>query len=156
MAGFDLSPVLRRLAALSDFHLGLAYTVGIFPSVLLHSWAETHASNPWVTLAAALMALVAVSLLIGVISFYRDDDVVLSGILLAAMTGIGTGASMLVSVAIVTGSLGAAAILAAGGFLVLVMRLILVTPIMAAAVWVARRFRRFLAPDTVGNVEEAA
>lgn len=101
MAGIDLSPVLRGLAALSDLRLGLANSVGIFPSVLLLTWAETHTGNPWLTVGAALMALVAVSLLIGVISFYRDDDLVLSGVLLAAITGIGTGGSMIVSVAIV-------------------------------------------------------
>lgn len=153
MAGIDLSPVLRGLAALSDLRLGLANSVGIFPSVLLQTWAETHTGNPWLTVGAALMALVAVSLLIGVISFYRDDDLVLSGVLLAAITGIGTGGSMIVSVAIVTGSLGAAVFLAAAGFFDLVMRLILLTPIMAAAVWVARRFRRYLAPDTLGNAQ---
>lgn len=153
MAGIDLSPVLRGLAALSDLRLGLANSVGIFPSVLLLTWAETHTGNPWLTVGAALMALVAVSLLIGVISFYRDDDLVLSGVLLAAITGIGTGGSMIVSVAIVTGSLGAEVFLAAAGFFDLVMRLILLTPIMAAAVWVARRFRRYLAPDTLGNAQ---
>ena len=156
MAGIDLSPVLRRLGALSDLRLGLAYSVGIFPSVLLESWAEIHTGNPWLTAGAALMALVAVSLLIGVISFYRDDDLVLSAFLLAAITGIGTGAGKIVSVAIVTSSPGASAFLAATGFFDLVIRLILLTPIMAAAVWVARRFRRYLAPDTLGDAQEAA
>jgi hypothetical protein len=97
-----------------------------------------------------------VSLLIGIISFYRDDDLVLSAFVLAAITGVGTDASKVVSMAIVTGSPGAAVFLAAAGFFDLVVRLILLTPILAAAVWVARRFRRYLAPDTLGNAQEAA
>jgi hypothetical protein len=98
-----------------------------------------------------LLALIAVSLLIAVIAFYQDDDVVLAGILLAGITGIGTGAAFTVSMAIVTGSPGAAAVIIAGGFFALILRLILLTPVMAAAVWIARKFRRYLAPDTLGN-----
>lgn len=59
------------------------------------------------------------------------------------------------SMALVTGSLGAAALLVVGGSFAIVMRLILLAPIMAAAVWVARKFRRYLAPDTLGSTGEA-
>lgn len=155
MAGLDLSPSLRRLAALSDFRLGLAYAAGIFPSVLLQSWAETHAGNPVLTYSAAVLAVIAVSLLLGVIAFYRDDDTVLSGILLAIIIGVGTGACLVVSAGLVTGSLGVAAILAVGGSLGLIVRLVLLAPVMAGAVWIARKFRRYLAPDTLGNAGEA-
>jgi len=99
VAGLDMSPVLRRLAALSDFRLGLAYAAGIFPSVLLQTWAEAHAGDPWLTFGAGVLALVAVSLLIGVIAFYREDDTFLSGILLAIITGVGTVVSLVVSMA---------------------------------------------------------
>jgi hypothetical protein len=40
MAGIDLAPTFRRLAQLSDFQLGLAYTVGILPSVFLDDRPE--------------------------------------------------------------------------------------------------------------------
>ena len=155
MAGPDLSPLLRRLAALSDFRLGLAYAAGIFPSVLLQSWAEIHPGVSVLTYSAAVLAVIAVSLLLGVIAFYRDDDTVLSGILLAIIIGVGTGAGLVVSAALVTGSLGVAAILAVGGSLGLIVRLILLAPVMVAAVWITRRFRRYLAPDTVGSVGES-
>src|SRR5689334_19162358 len=111
MTGVDPAPALRRLAALSDLHLGLAYTAGIFPSVFLRGWAETHTNAPWLNVSAALLALVAVSALIAVIAFYREDDAVLSGILLASITGLGTGAAFVVTIALVTGSVGAAAVL---------------------------------------------
>jgi hypothetical protein len=149
MAGLDPSPALRRLGALSDLHLGLAYTCGIFPSVLLRGWAETHTNLPWLNFCAASLAVIAVSALIAVVAFYRDDDVVVAGILLAAITGIGTGAALAVTTAIVTGSLGAATVLVVGGFFAVVLRLILLAPIMAGAVWIARKFRRYLAPDTL-------
>jgi tetrahydromethanopterin S-methyltransferase subunit D len=151
MAGLDLSPPLRRLAALSDPRLGLAYTGGILPSVLLRGWAESHANLAWLNLPAALLAVVSLSALIAVVAFYRDDDPVLAGILLAGITGIGTGIALVVTTAIVTGSIGAAIVLVAGGSFVLVVRLILLAPIMAGAVWLARRFRRYLAPDSMSD-----
>ncbi|HEX5576573.1 MAG TPA: hypothetical protein VFX42_11920, partial [Gemmatimonadales bacterium] len=80
-----------------------------------------HAGDPWLTFGAAVLALVAVSLLIGVIAFYRDDDTFLSGILLAIITGVGTVVSLVVSMALVTGSLGAAALLVVGGSFAIVM-----------------------------------
>ena len=48
-----------------------------------------------------------------------------------------------------TGSIGAVTVLVVGGFFTIALRLILLAPIMALAVWVARKFRRYLAPDTV-------
>jgi tetrahydromethanopterin S-methyltransferase subunit D len=155
MAGVDLSPPLRRLAALSDLRLGLAYTVGVFPSVLLRGWAETHTSLAWLNLPAAILALIAVSALISVIALYRDDDLLLAGALLAVITGMGTGVALVVTSAIVTGSIGATLVLVAGGSFVLVMRLILLAPLLAGAVWVARRFRRYLAPDTMSDEGQA-
>ena len=149
MAGVNLSPPLRRLATLPDVQLGLAYTCGIFPSVLLREWAATRPGLAWLELPAAILALVAVSALLAVVAFYRDDDLLLAGILLAAITGIGTGIALVITTAIVTGSVGAAVFLVVGGLFVLVVRLILVAPIMAGAVWLARRFRRYLAPDTM-------
>jgi hypothetical protein len=151
MAGVDMSPPLRWLAALSDFRLGLAYTAGVFPSVLLREWAETHTSLAWLNLPAAIIALIAVSALISVIAFYRDDEVLLAGALLAVITGLGTGLAWVVTAAIVRGSIGAALVLVAGGSFVLVMRLIILAPLLAGAVWVARRFRRYLAPDTMSG-----
>ena len=151
MAGIDLAPALRRLAALSDLQLGLAYTCGIFPSVLLRGWAETHTNLAWLNAGAAVLAVIAVSALIVVVTFYRDDDLLLTGILLAGITGIGTGAALAVTTAAVTGSIGAAAVLVVGGFFAVVMRLILLAPVLAAVVWIARRFRRYLAPDTLGD-----
>jgi tetrahydromethanopterin S-methyltransferase subunit D len=155
MAGLDLSPPLRSLAALSDFRLGLAYTAGVFPSVLLRGWAERDTSLAWLNLPAALLALIAVSALMSVIAFYRDDDALLAGALLAVITGFGTGVALVFTAAIVTGSLGAALVLVAGGSFVLVMRVILLAPLLAGAVWVARRFRRYLAPDTMGDEGQA-
>ena len=102
-------------------------------------------------LPAAILALIAVSALISVIAFYRDDDVLLAGALLAVITGLGTGLAWVVTAAIVTGSIGAALVLVAGGSFVLVMRLIILAPLFAGAVWVARRFRRYLAPDTISH-----
>jgi hypothetical protein len=154
MPGIDLSPPLRRLAALSEVRLGLAYTCGIFPLVLLRGWAETHANIAWLEFPAALLSLISVSALLAVVAFYRDDDLLLAGILLAAITGVGTGIALVATTAMVTGSIGAAIVLLAGGSFVLVMRLILLAPVMAGVVWVTRRFRRYLAPDTMGEASE--
>jgi hypothetical protein len=154
MAGVDVAPTLRRLAQLSDFQLGLAYTVGILPSVFIREWAAGHPYLDWLRFGAGGLGLITFSTLIAVIAFYRDDEVLLSGILLAGITGIGTGVALAATAFLMTGSLGAATVLVVGGFFALVLRLILLAPIMAAAVWIARRFRRYLAPDTQGAVRD--
>jgi hypothetical protein len=155
MPGPDPAPVLRRLAGLSDFQLGLTYACGVFPAVLLRVWAEGHNGVTWLNALAAVLALATVSAFVAVVAFYRNEDLVVAGILLAGITGIGTGAAFVVAIAVVTGSPGAAAVLIAGGFFVVVMRIILLAPLMAAAVWVARKFRRYLAPDTVERASDA-
>ena len=161
MPGPDPAPALRRLAGLSDFMLGLAYTAGVFPAVLLRVWAEGHSGVTWLSALAAVLALATVSAFVAVMAFYRDEDLVVAGLLLAGITGIGTGAAYVLAIAVVTGSPGAAAVLIAAGFFAIVMRIILVTPLIVIAVWLARKFRRYLAPDTVapagdhGRVEAA-
>lgn len=149
MAGVDLAPTLRRLAQLSDFRLGLAYTGGILPAVLIREWAAGHPYLDWLRIGAAGLGLLTISALIAVVAFYREDDVLVTGILLAGITGIGTGAALAVTVFIMTGSIGAATVLVVGGFFAIVLRLVLLAPMMAAAVWIARKFRRYLAPDTL-------
>jgi hypothetical protein len=148
MAGVDLAPMLRRLAQLSDFQLGLAYTGGILPSVLIREWAAGHPYLDWLKFGAAGLALITV------VAFYRDDDLLVTGILLAGITGLGTGVALAATVLIMTGSIGAVTVLVVGGFFAIVLRLILLAPIMAVAVWTARKFRRYLAPDTLPGASQ--
>lgn len=155
MPGPDPALVLRRLAGLSDFRLGLAYAAGVFPAVLLRVWAESHSGITGLNALAGVLALATVSAFVAVMAFYRDEDLVVAGILLAGITGIGTGAAYVVAIVVVTGSPGAAAVLIAGGVFAVVVRIILLTPLMVAAVWMARKFRRYLAPDTVEPAGDA-
>jgi hypothetical protein len=154
MAGVDLAPMLRRLAQLSDFQLGLAYTGGILPSVLIREWAAGHPYLDWLKFGAAGLGLITISALITVVAFYRDDDLLVTGILLAGITGLGTGVALAATVLIMTGSIGAVTVLVVGGFFAIVLRLILLAPIMAVAVWTARKFRRYLAPDTLPGASQ--
>jgi hypothetical protein len=106
MPGVDVAPMLRRLGQLSDFQLGLAYTGGILPAVFIREWAAGHPYLEWLRIGAAGWGLVTISVFIAVVAFYRDDDVLLTGILLAGITGIGTGVAFAVTVFLMTGSLG--------------------------------------------------
>lgn len=134
---------------MSEAKLGLIYTIGIFPAMLCRVFATRTTDLVWLNVPAGLAALVAVSMLFTVITFYRDDDLLLAGVLLAAITSIGTAIAFGVVSVLVTGSIGTVVFIAAGGFLVLVLRLVVLVPVMAGAVWVFRHFRRFLAPDTL-------
>jgi hypothetical protein len=149
MAGVNPAQLFRRLALLSEAKLGLCYLVGIFPAAFLRYTADRFPGLAWLSIPAALLAIAAISSLVAVVAFYRDDDLLLAGVLLAAITGIGSAVAWAVTGAIVTGSFGGLVILAAGGFFVVVLRLVILAPIMAGIVWLARCFRRYLAPDSV-------
>jgi hypothetical protein len=149
MPRLHVSPALRRLAALSDLGLGLAFTVAIFPAVALDEWADTHEPLTRLHQPAAVLALVAVSALMAVVAFYREDGPVLSGFLVGATMAIGYGLARAATTIIVTGSVGAAIFLFSTDLLLGALQLVVLVPMMTGAILLGRRFRRYLAPDTV-------
>ena len=99
--------------------------------------------------AAALLALVAQSLLITVVALYQDDDIFLAAVILVVLSGAGIMAGLSLAILVVTGSIGPAFVIAAGAPLALFVRALVLVPFAALLIWVLRRFRRFVAPDTL-------
>ena len=90
----------------------------------------------------------ALSALIAVLTFYRDDDALLAGAILSVITGVGSVMAWALAVVATTRSLGAVIVAAAGGALIFPLHLILMALLFAGLVWILRKFRRWLAPDT--------
>ncbi len=148
MSGVDLSSRLRRLAHLSEVKLGLFYTIGVLPATLLGEFATVQPGFEWLTAPAAAVGLCALSALIAVLTFYRDDDALLAGAILSVITGVGSVMAWALAVVATTRSLGAVIVAAAGGALIFPLHLILMALLFAGLVWILRKFRRWLAPDT--------
>lgn len=149
MSGFNPVPFLRRAAALAEWQLGVGFAAGMLLVLLLRAAAGSRPTMAWLNIPAALLALTLVSVLFSVVAFYRDDDLLEGGVLLAAVSGIGTGVAVAIVATMMSGSLGGAVVLAATGSFLLLLRLAMLVPLYMGLLWAARKFRRVLAPDTL-------
>ena len=100
---------------MSEGRLGLLYTVGVLPVVFFGELAAVRPGLQWLMACAAVTGLCALSILIAVIAFYRDDDPLLAGIILTVITGVGTGIAWSVATAVIQLFLGAVIVFAAVG-----------------------------------------
>jgi len=149
MSGIDISSYCRRLAQLSEAKLALFYTVGLLPATFLGELATVQPGLEWLKVVAAVLGLCALSALVAVVTFYRDDEVPLAGVILGLITVFGTALAWALSNAAILRSFGVLIVFAAGALFALLVRLLFVAPAFAVLVWVLRKFRRWFAPDTL-------
>ena len=83
------------------------------------------------------------------LALYRDDDLIPTAMLLTLITAVGGIAALMIQAIVQTHSLFAAMVLAIVAPFTYFVRALVLIPVFAALVWVARKFRRFLAPDTM-------
>ncbi len=100
-------------------------------------------------MVAAALGLCALSALVAVVTFYRDDDVLLAGVFLGLITVFGTATAWALFNAAILRSFGVLIVFAAGALFALLVRLLFIAPAFVVLVWVLRKFRRWLAPDTL-------
>jgi small-conductance mechanosensitive channel len=94
---------------------------------------------------------VPVSVVFTVVAFYRDDDLLPAAVLVCLLTGVGSIASQaLVSIAI-TRSLGPTLLVFGVLQFGLLLRLLIGVPLLISVLWLARKLRRWLAPDTLDD-----
>ena len=97
MSGIDISSYCRRLAQLSEAKLALFYTVGLLPATFLGELATVQPGLEWLKVVAAVLGLCALSALVAVVTFYRDDEVPLAGVILGLITVFGTALAWVLS-----------------------------------------------------------
>jgi hypothetical protein len=144
------TPILRYLAAtplprLFAYYVGLLAASQLFFLLAARDLSTTLAWLGWLCFA------VAFSVIFTVVALYRDDDLLAAAVLLAVMTAVGALASRALVTILLTRSLGPALLLVGVAQIGIFVRVAVSIPVLAGMVWLARRLRRFLAPETVGD-----
>jgi hypothetical protein len=147
---YGLVPFLRLLARWPLLHLGIAYASVLTLATIIHQLALRSVS-PNLDVVAWALGVVAFSVLVAVITWYRDDDNVAAAVLIVIITGIGLMAAFALTGLVFTGSIAAIVFTGASAFFWLVIRAIIFVPITVALVWTGRRLRRFFAPATLND-----
>lgn len=145
-----LVPLFRRLATWSPLHLGIGYTACVTVALIWNRLASGSGLTVLQPLAAVI-ALLGISLLFTVVTWYQDEDLVAAAVLLAVITGAGTMLGSGLASLVFTGSVAELAFGLAGSFFNLLLRVIVLGPVFALLVWGGRRLRRFFAPATVND-----
>ncbi len=107
-------------------------------------------------MVAGVLFVVTLSVLFTVFALYRDDGLLLTGLFLTIITGASAVIAIAVASVVQTHSLGPAIMIAVLGPFIYFVRGLVLVPAFAGLVWVARRLRRYLAPDTIEHPDAAA
>ena len=148
-ARYGLTALYRRLARLSLFALGVGYTACLTIANVLRGVALR---QDWVIAfnwIAPLIAVLGLSLLFTVVTWYRDEDTVTATLVIIIQTTVAIILAMGITDFVFTGSIGALIFGVTGGFLATVVRVVIFFPVIFALVWAGRRLRRFFAPATL-------
>lgn len=149
--GSTLTSLYRRLASWSLLYLGGAYTAAFTFALVLRGVALR---QDWVVaywLIAPLIAILAVSLVFTVVTWYRDEDTVTAAVLLIILTTVAAVLGPGIHDLIFTGSIATLIFGVAGGFFATLVRAIVLFPIAFGLIWGGRRLRRFFAPATLND-----
>jgi hypothetical protein len=149
-----LGRVYRRIAEAPMAHVVVGYAACISVVSIARDVGQQHHAG-WLTVTAAIVGVVVQSLLITVVALYQDDDVFLAAMIIVLISGVGILVAQSLAILVQSGSIGPAFVLAAGAAMTLFLRALLLVPLCAGLVWLLRRFRRFIAPDTMETSRHA-
>jgi hypothetical protein len=149
------SPFFRRLAATPILHVAVGYVLCLTVALLGRD-VSIKVGLPFVLWLSGLLAVVAQSAVFTMVALYRDDDLLAASVLITAVTGLGGVTAFALELFVQTGSLGPAIMFGiTAPFNYLIQGVVLI-PLFAGLVWIARALRRWLAPDTMGPQNGAA
>jgi hypothetical protein len=149
-----LREVYRRIAGTRMAHIVLGYALCMGIAFILEDLGRQH-HVLWPVIVAAFLGVAVQSVLITVITLYHDDDVLMAATIIVVISGVGIIAGQSLNILVQTGSLGPAFVMAAAAPLTLFLRGLVLVPPCAALVWLLRRFRRYVAPDTIDVSSDA-
>jgi hypothetical protein len=127
-----------RLGRLPPHHLGLAYSAAACVGSAFKLLGDTTHSRGLVDLGVILLSVAGLILYI-VVTWYRRDDALAAGVLLALTWSIGTLAATAVVGIIIYRSLTAGIALVTFGPIALLFWCLFLVPLLTAVVWIARR-----------------
>lgn len=139
-----LGALLGRLGAASPLVPALAYAGAALAASLV---ARLAPARPGIVAAALALWAAAGLLLFVVVTWYRDDDWLAAGFLLALTLLLGGWAADLIAEGVAARSVGGAVFAAAGALLPVLLRAAITVPMAGAIVtvarWVTRRVQRW-------------
>lgn len=138
MAAADIPSLFARLGRLPPHHLGLAYTGAACVGTAFKLAGDAAHSPGLNDLGYALLSI-AWTVLYIVITWYRQDDALAAGVLLALTLIIGSLAATVVVGIVIDRSLMAGIALVTFGPMALLWLALFSIPLSTAMVWVARR-----------------
>lgn len=138
-AGMAMLPSLfDRLGRLPPHHLGLAYTAAACVGSAFKLLGDANHSPGLIDLGVTLLGMAGLVLYI-VVTWYRKDDALAAGVLLALTWSIGTLAATALVGIVGYRSLTAGIALATFGPIALLFWCLFLVPLFTAVVWIARR-----------------
>jgi hypothetical protein len=149
----DYRPKLLRTLADKTPRLAVGYVICVTVAVGARDVA-TSEGLPAVSWAGDVVLVVAFSGLLTVFALYRDDDLLVTAIMLTVINGVAAVVALLIDSIIKTRSIFAAIVLIIVAPFAYLLRALTLVPVFACLVWICRKSRRFLAPDTL-NHEDA-
>jgi hypothetical protein len=130
--------VFDRLGRLPPQHLGLAYTAAACVGTAFKLFGDASHSPGLVDLGVVLLSVAGLALYI-VVTWYRQDDALAAGVLLALTLIIGSLAATVLVGIVINRSLTAGIALVTFGPIALLFQAIFLIPLLTAVVWIARR-----------------
>jgi len=149
-----LPKIFRTLADRTP-HLLVGYAVSFTLALLARDFALGH-ELPVIAWLGGLQYVVVLSSVFTTFALYRDDDLVPTAMILTLITAVGGIVGLMIESVVQTRSIVAAIVLSIVAPFTYFVRALLLIPGFVILVWVARKLRRFLAPDTVLPPDGAA
>jgi hypothetical protein len=132
------SRVFVRLAQVSPLRLGLTFAGSVAAARAVQLIGIRRGVGGLAELGAILASVISIGLWI-VVTWYRDEDALAAGVLLAASVGGGALLTSALFAAIARGSIGEGILTILFGQFSAVIGLVVFVPICAGIVWLARR-----------------
>jgi hypothetical protein len=148
-------PSLFRALAASLPRLLIGYATSITIALLARDFGIGH-GLPIIAWLGGMQFVLVLSAVFTTLALYYDDELIPTAMLLTLFTAVGGIAGLLIESIVQTRSFFAAMVLAIVAPFSYFVRALLLIPGFAVLVWIARRLRRFLAPDTVPPPHGAA
>jgi len=143
--GFDR--LFRSLARLTPLSLGLGYAGSLAVGTAVYYLASIN-RREFLLLLGALVALVAVSVVLTLVTWYQHDPVVRGAFFLGTTTPIGKLIGFSVAALFGVRS-GGGTLLATGSFFGIPIAILLSTIVFAILISLGRRFRGTVGPENV-------
>jgi len=142
--------VFRWLARLSPLALGLGYALCVSVATGFYYFGRLQ-RRPLLESIGALCALVAISCLFTIVTWYQDDEVVRGAFFLGITTAVSKVIAFNLALVVVARESSGNTLFALGSLFGIPLGILVWTLVFAVLISLGRRCRRFVGPDSGRN-----